>query len=84
LLSGWCGTSLASECGGLIMCHHSPELIEMTLKFSYKKRENKLRVASAIHKVQKIAPDPPVFYTYSSQLVIPLLVNLDGTVYMLR
>jgi hypothetical protein len=25
-----------------------------------------------------------VLYTYSSQLVIPLLINLDGMIYMLR
>jgi hypothetical protein len=28
------------------VCHHSPELIEMTLKFSYQKKENKLNLVT--------------------------------------
>jgi hypothetical protein len=31
-----------------------------------------------------VSPVATVLYTYSSQLVIPLLINLDGTIYMLR
>jgi hypothetical protein len=53
------------------MCPNTPELIEMTLKFSYKKRENKLRVASVIHRVQKIAPDPPVLILIHHNLLYP-------------